>query len=621
MTTVSKIIKLGFVLGLFVSCANNTQEINSNNQAQILDKKVITSLPTDSPQDDKSIISEYELYRIALNGLRQEQISAAYRFLSTQKGRRNSMVHKIRLGLLKILGKNSSYGEFINQYVLLPDDVNDLEVNCYAALADNAQNGISLTKISQQWTKSNEKLPVGCNTMIEAAASKGLLNEHDAWRRVRILIANNYIIMAQRLASAIGQPISGTFLSTGSKAAKIEKIISGITPKGRNRSDIDSFIRSLYGKVDQDDIGFVEGIVGLAQARDLNMQSALEHFNKADKLQLSKDQWEWYARSALRLQQWNKLNEIIQHMPKEVRDTPVWQYWQGRSKTALGNQTEANILYEKAANSGRNFYSILAHEALGRPVNVVSNATIGNSIELMTLTKDEPIHRALVLFRLSLFNADQNIREAAREQWLLATQYYSDNQLILASQLALQHQFYDMSIHSADMSDGYLYYPFRFPAPYKNIIDRYSSMYGIESALVLGLIRQESHFVATIKSSMGAVGLMQIMPKTADWIARQIDLDDYHLNDIDTNINIGIWYLAHLYQVLGSEVLAISAYNAGPGRAKKWRQNGLEGAIYVETIPFNETRDYVKKVMRNTFYYSHILGLSQQTFKSRLGSM
>ncbi|MCV2509236.1 MAG: lytic transglycosylase domain-containing protein, partial [Neisseriaceae bacterium] len=141
--------------------------------------------------------------------------------------------------------------------------------------------------MSKELVKSNEKLPEGCNKMIEVAASRGMLNQNDVWRRVRVLISNNYITLARSLANAIGQPIPSASVYDGSKASKIAKIMPGITPKGRNRSDIDSFVYGLYGSVDQDDIGFVEGVIGLSKARDLNMASALQHFNKADKTQLS----------------------------------------------------------------------------------------------------------------------------------------------------------------------------------------------------------------------------------------------------------------------------------------------------------------------------------------------
>ncbi|MCV2503197.1 MAG: lytic transglycosylase domain-containing protein [Neisseriaceae bacterium] len=622
MLKTKQTIILTSILGMLFACANNNNQESSSKQQDNQGSEIkITPIATSAKQDEAKIMYDYSLYQTALISLRQKQTADAYNFLSTQTGQQNSMVEKVRIGLLRLLGKNAYWGEFLNQYKLLPANTNNLEVNCYAAVAGYSQRGISLSSMSKELVKSNEKLPEGCNKMIEVAASRGMLNQNDVWRRVRVLISNNYITLARSLANAIGQPIPSASVYDGSKASKIAKIMPGITPKGRNRSDIDSFVYGLYGSVDQDDIGFVEGVIGLSKARDLNMASALQHFNKADKTQLSNEQWEWYARSALRLKQWGQLNQVIQTMPRALRETPTWWYWQGRAKTALGDRTSAKALYEKAAASGRNFYAILAHEELGRPLNVKSNTSGGNPSSVMALAQDGQIHRALVLFRSSLNTGDRKMRTAAQDQWRYATKNFTDDKLILASQLALQNQFYEMSILSADTSDSLLNYQLRFPSPYKNIVDKYSNVYGIESAWVFGLIRQESRFMMAARSSVGASGLMQIMPGAAQMISRKIGLDGYSLNNMDTNINMGEWYLADLYEQFNSEPLATSAYNAGPGRAKRWRQSGLEGAIYAETIPFNETRDYVKKVMSNTVYYSHLFGLPKRTLKSRLGSM
>ena len=146
----------------------------------------------------------------------------------------------------------------------------------------------------------------------------------------------------------------------------------------------------------------------------------------------------------------------------------------------------------------------------------------------------------------------------------------------------------------------------------------------LDDAWVYGLMRQESRFVTNAKSSAGASGLMQLMPATAKWVARKIGLKDFHqgqVNDTETNLLLGTTYMRMVMESLDNHpVLASAAYNAGPGRARKWRADRpLEGAIYAETIPFNETRDYVKKVMSNSVYYSALFDGKPQSIKSRLG--
>ena len=138
-------------------------------------------------------------------------------------------------------------------------------------------------------------------------------------------------------------------------------------------------------------------------------------------------------------------------------------------------------------------------------------------------------------------------------------------------------------------------------------------------------MRQESRFVSVAKSTVGAQGLMQLMPATARYVAKKLGLRDYHpsrVAEIETNVILGTSYLRMVYESLDKHpVLASAAYNAGPSRARKWRdpQRQLEGAVYTETIPFSETRDYVKKVMANAVIYTTLLSGKPDSLKARLG--
>jgi soluble lytic murein transglycosylase len=141
---------------------------------------------------------------------------------------------------------------------------------------------------------------------------------------------------------------------------------------------------------------------------------------------------------------------------------------------------------------------------------------------------------------------------------------------------------------------------------------------------VYGLLRQESRFITKAKSNVGAQGLMQVMPATAKWVAKKIKLADYRpgkIAEIGTNVTLGTHYMKMVLESLDNHpVLASAAYNAGPGRARRWRADvPLEGAIYAETIPFNETRDYVKAVMNNAAYYKALFEGKPQSLKTLLG--
>jgi soluble lytic murein transglycosylase len=146
----------------------------------------------------------------------------------------------------------------------------------------------------------------------------------------------------------------------------------------------------------------------------------------------------------------------------------------------------------------------------------------------------------------------------------------------------------------------------------------------LDEAWVYGLIRQESRFVSFARSGVGAAGLMQVMPATAKWIAKRMGMGDYHpglIHRVETNLELGTYYLRHVLDAMnGQPLMATAAYNAGPSRPKRWADSKpMEGAVYAETIPFTETRDYVEKVMANAQFYARRLGAKLQTFKQRIG--
>jgi soluble lytic murein transglycosylase len=166
----------------------------------------------------------------------------------------------------------------------------------------------------------------------------------------------------------------------------------------------------------------------------------------------------------------------------------------------------------------------------------------------------------------------------------------------------------------------------RFPMPFEAAVVKRSKEIGLDPAYVYGLIRQESRFITDARSGVGASGLMQVMPATARWTARKIGLTDFQPHQIterDTNILIGTAYLKlALDDFEGSLSMAAAAYNAGPGRPRAWR-NGpvLAAEIWAENIPFDETRDYVQRVLSNTTNYAALITGQPQSLRARLGQV
>jgi soluble lytic murein transglycosylase len=227
------------------------------------------------------------------------------------------------------------------------------------------------------------------------------------------------------------------------------------------------------------------------------------------------------------------------------------------------------------------------------------------------------IRRTLALYRMDL-------RREALEEWRWVLRNFNDRELLTAAEIARRNEMYDRAIGAADKTVTVHDFSLRYLAPYRTELQEHLREHGLDEAWVYGLMRQESRFATGAKSDVGASGLMQIMPSTARWVAKKLGLKSYRnalIHQLDTNLRIGTYYMKSvLTQSENNPVLASAAYNAGPLRALQWRgDQPLEGAIYAETIPYEETRDYVEKVMSNTVYYADQFGDPPRSLKQRLG--
>ncbi|MFS6938680.1 transglycosylase SLT domain-containing protein [Neisseria animaloris] len=554
-------------------------------------------------------LSDYSLYQSALDSVKTDDDILPSQFLD-QAGN-SAMAETVRNEWLKSLGKRNLWAQFNQQYAKLDQAGRSQEVQCYAEYNKRNYDGLA-----KELTKEINRLPQGCNILIEAAASSGRLNPKDAWRRVRGLISNNQITDARNLAAALGSP----FESDGQGAQEYSLInVIGNTSKKNPASA--AILESMSGSLSREQSGFAWGVLGHMQALNRNMNAAMSHYSRADRSQLSNEQFEWYARAALRLQRWSELANIIESMPEKLQKDPTWQYWLARSYAAQGDSARARSLYEKTAQTGRNFYAVMATEELGRRINTRNNVGEVPKSEINKLARHAAIDRALTLFKASRSSGDWKMRRQAQAEWRYATRGAGEDTLLAAAQLAFNHQFYEMAINSAERTDHKLNYNLRYISPFKETTTRYAEQAGVDPAWVYGLIRQESRFMLGAQSSVGAQGLMQVMPATAREIAGKIGMNSSELYTMDGNIRMGTWYMSDVKRRLqNNEVLATAGYNAGPSRARNWQDgNPLEGAIYAETIPFNETRDYVKKVMTNATYYASLFNEPQTSLKQRMG--
>jgi soluble lytic murein transglycosylase len=370
----------------------------------------------------------------------------------------------------------------------------------------------------------------------------------------------------------------------------------------------------LLGEADQQ---YAWGLLALEAARRHEPQ-ALPWFQNTGGVGLSEFQREWWARAALRGGDWRAVLWAISGMGEDNRNQPGWQYWQGRALKALGQVLGANRIFAPLSREPH-YYGLLAGEELGA---VMGTQTINIKVsgeEVGAVARDAGIARALALYQLEL-------RTEAANEWIWAVRNFSDRQLLAAAELARSRDWHDRAINTAEKTRELHDFDLRFISPYRELASKEAKENKLDEAWVYGLIRQESRFVNVARSSVGAAGLMQIMPATGRWVAQRLGIKGFNtrsLNEPETNIKFGTYYLRHVQESLdGHPVLATAAYNAGPRRAQRWRDNKpMEGAIYIESIPFTETRDYVKKVMSNAMYYALRFGQPSILLADRLGTI
>ncbi|MBP3221441.1 MAG: lytic transglycosylase domain-containing protein [Neisseriaceae bacterium] len=641
-------ISLIALTALLAACTASTQrdEVVPVAETKVeLPKNYHYHLPHFAHHSDRQhLIDNFYRYRNAMNAVKQGDHFQAADYLADQHSP-DALKNNLRQAWLNKLGDNADWENFAQQYALLPESSRTKNINCYNELMTITQTKtISLEAAVQ--AKSNDNLPAACVKLITAAAYTGSLNKDEVFKRVWVSLAYNKTSEARALADALNEPLPNKLgiqtttttsvqkkgkkkiktkhtsvqLPNGSRASNAAALYSIVSPDGRNKSNVSAQFNTLSGSLKADEKAFAHGILGLSSAKDLNMTAALHHFQAANPAFFSEEQWEWYARAALRLNRWDLVENIISQMPENLQNTAKWQYWQARAYENNGKQQQATPLYQAAADSGRNFYALLSQEELGIPLNAKNNAEAQIPL-INNILQNKAINQALVLFEEAYQTGNREMRVAAGLQWRYAVANFDEPNLIASAQLANDIGFYEMAIYSADKTNHLLNFDLRYLSPYRETMNYYAHQNGIDPAWAYGIIRQESRFMMTAQSGVGASGLMQIMPATARLIAKQIGISDYDINDLNTNIQMGTWYLADGRNKLGSEVLATAGYNAGPHRARKWQANvPLEGAIYAETIPFNETRDYVKKVMTNTMYYNALFGNSG-SLKQRMGTV
>jgi soluble lytic murein transglycosylase len=549
----------------------------------------------------------------------------------------------LRRDWLKVLGSLDEWDEFEPEFAKLTTDDNEVTCHQWRYLLTRASptETISQSQIKAAWL-SGKYSTENCYAAFQMAFDAGAITNESVWPRVRRAFEANQLADARRSAgfSKGFAPLSASFDRTVSAAAaEPAKYISREKVNGKSASSTELFLFAITRLARSDvsraatlleqhgaalskaDAGYAWAQVGLYGAMQHD-PSALTWFLKASAPDGANDvlndtQAAWKARAALRALNWAQLSLAIDAMSVTERRNSAWRYWQARAYAEAGNVEAAKPIRAMLAREN-SFYGVLASEELGMPITPNWQGYKPARIELDRLLSLPAIRRALALYRLDM--KTEGVRE-----WYYATRNLNDQDLLAAAEIARQANIPDRAINAADRTSVVHDFTQRFPMPHRTDMQTHARANQLDEAWMYGLIRQESRFMADARSSVGAMGLMQLMPATAKWAAGRVGIKNLMMDrvvDVPVNLSLGAYYLRHVLDDLGHPVLATAGYNAGPGRARRWRaQTPLEGAIYAESIPFNETRDYVKKVMANAWFYARQMGSSKVSLKEMMGNV
>ncbi|MGB9130414.1 MAG: transglycosylase SLT domain-containing protein [Thiobacillus sp.] len=583
----------------------------------------------DVPADH--VLSPYvEFWRLMLTNASDDARIAD--FLARHPGSR--MAESLRADWLKSLGVREAWPLYLAEYPRLvrPDAAHQ----CYAYRAEWAQgNQGHLREAVTLWFTGRD-MPSACTPLFDRLIEDGLIRQEDIWLRVRLALEAGNPHVARVVANALPasqRPATALLDQARRDPARVLNAGNTLDFSQRGEREVALYALDLLARRGSDEAGralrkwasqFSAEELGVAWARLATWAArrhetvALSWFQQAGVAAVNDFQREWWARAALRAGDWPAVRRAIDSMDEATREQPVWRYWRARALQAAGQRVAANAIFLDLSRE-HHYYGQLAQEELGPVAQApIINIKMGGD-DVAAIARQPGIARAVALYELGL-------RQDASQEWNWSIRVFSDAQLLAAAELARRMEWYDRAINTAERTRDLHDFELRFLAPYRELAQQAARENKIDEAWVFGLMRQESRFINVARSSVGASGLMQIMPATARWIAKRLGIKDFHpkeMQDPAKNIQFGAYYLKHVQTTLDdSPVLATAAYNAGPGRAQRWRDTRpMEAAVYIESIPFTETSDYVKKVMSNAMYYAVRFGQPSVLLKDRLGTV
>lgn len=532
----------------------------------------------------------------------------------------------MKLRWLRLLAARGDWKPFVAHY---DPSMNFTELDCLFGRYQ-LENGLQ-----QQGYATAERLWLvgksqheACDPLFERWSAAGQLSEELRWKRTKLAVESGNYGLASFLAKNLStlKPQGELLVEVAQKPQMLSNP-ARFAPATATMGDIVAVgLRRLARQDPEQALGLLESYARRMSFSDdekvaIARQIGLTFAKRADAraLQVMADYdpqlrdntvSEWRARLLLRLGRWEEAHALTQRFPEELASSSRWRYWQARSlQLAQPNNEKAAQLYQPVATE-RDFYGFLSADRIQAPYRLNHQPLAIAPRVMQKVRNTAGIRRAME------FHARGQIVDGRRE-WYHVSRLFSRDELVAQAQLAYEMEWYFPAIRTISQAKYWDDLDIRFPMAHRNSLVRAAKARELHPSWVFAVTRQESAFMADARSHVGATGLMQLMPATAKETAKRFDIpfsSQQQLLNPNVNVQLGAAYLSQIYaQFNGNRVLASAAYNAGPGRVRQWLRDArhLSFDVWVENIPFDETRQYVQNVLAYSVIYGQKLNAPQ----------
>lgn len=553
-----------------------------------------------------------------------------------------AVIPHLKKAWLKTLADKKKWSDYLDYYELVTSAENPLVIRsprlkCYYHWSQFKQGKVAeaFAGAESLWLvgKSQDK---SCDPLFAKWRNSNLFSETFIWKRIQLATAERQYRLARFLAKSLDSEQQQRVAKWISLHRHPEKLIAKAPYLADTVERTDMVFSVLMRLIEKDPVKAIATWelfeaklhFSVAQSQDFKITLAtileLRGLPEAEEWLVEANPEgdnellnQLAIRRALTKDDWGKVAQLIDKLPEAQKYSSQSRYWYARALEALAKQDtetqdgtlQADIIFQQLANE-RSYYGFLASQKSKLPMRLVPMPVSIQKSEIKALKAKPALQRAHEFFHLGQF-------VNGRREWNRALASMSDKEKLVAAKLASEWNWHSEAIRSASKSSYRDRLNLRFPLAHSDIIAEQAEKTGLAMDWIYAIIRQESMFMSDARSHVGATGMMQLLPSTAKRVARAQNLPYRGLQDLlnpEKNIVLGTLYMSQMMQRFNNNiVLATAAYNAGPHRVDKWLANehypeSIPGDVWIEMIPFKETRHYVKQVLSYQVIYQHLMG-------------